>query len=38
LGHRRYRYEREHPRAPGDAMPLEEALDLANACLNRLGS
>jgi hypothetical protein len=37
LGYRRYRYEREHPRAPGEAMPLEEALDLANTWPNPLG-
>jgi hypothetical protein len=37
LGDRRYRYGREPPRAAGEAMPLEEALDLASACLNPLG-
>jgi phage tail tape-measure protein len=37
LGYRRYRYELEHPRAPTEAMPLEEALDVANECLNPLG-
>ena len=38
LGDRRYRYGREHRRAAGAAMPLEEALDLADACRTRLGS
>jgi hypothetical protein len=37
LGYRRYRYELDHPRAPTEVMPLEEALDIANACLNPLG-
>jgi hypothetical protein len=37
LGYRRYVYEREHPRAPTEAMPLEEALGIANECLNPLG-
>jgi hypothetical protein len=37
LGYRRYRYEVEHPRAPTEAMPLEEALDIANECFNPLG-
>jgi hypothetical protein len=37
LGDRRYRYGREPPRAAGEAMPLEEALDLADSCLNPLG-
>jgi hypothetical protein len=37
LGYRRYVYEREHPRVPTEAMPLENALDIANECLNPLG-
>jgi hypothetical protein len=37
LGYRRHRYELEHPRAPTEAMPLDEALDIANECLNPLG-
>jgi hypothetical protein len=34
LGYRRFRYELEHPRAPNEAMPLDEAVDIANGCLN----
>jgi hypothetical protein len=37
FGYRRHRYELEHPRAPTEAMPMEEALDIANECLNPLG-
>jgi hypothetical protein len=37
LGYRRHRYELEHPRAPTEAMPLDEALGIANECLNPLG-
>ena len=37
LGYRRHRYELEHPRAPTEAMPVDEALDIANECLNPLG-
>jgi hypothetical protein len=37
LGYRRYRYELEHPRAPTEVMPLDEALDIANECVNPLG-
>jgi hypothetical protein len=37
LGYRRHRYELERPRAPTEPMPLEEALDIANDCLNPLG-
>ncbi len=36
LGYRRYVYEREHPRAPLAPMPVEEALDVADTCLNPL--
>jgi hypothetical protein len=34
LGWRRFSYEREHPLAPMEALPLEGALDIANTCLN----
>lgn len=34
IGYRRFRYEMEHPRAPNEAMPVEEAIDIANGCLN----
>ena len=37
LGYRRYRYELEHPHAPNEAMPLTEAVDIANECLNPFG-
>jgi hypothetical protein len=37
LGYRRHRYELDHPRAPTEAMPVDEALDIANECLNPLG-
>jgi hypothetical protein len=36
LGYRRYREELEHPRTPNEAMPLDEALRIANECLNPL--
>jgi hypothetical protein len=36
LGYRRFIYERDHPRAPTDAMPVGEALEIANVCLNPL--
>jgi hypothetical protein len=36
LGHRRWAYEREHVRGPGGTMPLGEALEAANTCLNPL--
>jgi hypothetical protein len=36
LGYRRFVYERDHPRAPTEPMPLKEALEIANACLNPL--
>jgi hypothetical protein len=36
LGYRRFLYERDHPRAPTEAMPLAEALNIANVCLNPL--
>jgi hypothetical protein len=34
LGYRRFSYELEHPRLPNQAMPLAEAVDIANGCLN----
>jgi hypothetical protein len=34
LGYKRWRYELEHPSAPGEALPIGEALAIANACLN----
>ena len=34
LGYRRIRYELDHPRAPTEPMPLGQARDIANACLN----
>jgi hypothetical protein len=37
LGYRRFVYERSRPRPPTEAMPLDEALRIANACLNPLG-
>ena len=34
LGYKRWRYELENPTAPTEALPLDEALDLLNGCLN----
>jgi hypothetical protein len=34
IGYRRFRYELEHPRAPNEVMPLDEAIEIANGCLN----
>jgi hypothetical protein len=34
LGYRRWRYELEHPMAPTEALPLDEALGIVNSCLN----
>ena len=34
IGYRRFRYELEHPRAPTEPMPLDEAIEIANGCLN----
>jgi hypothetical protein len=34
IGYRRFRLELEHPRPPTEPMPLDEALEIANACLN----
>jgi hypothetical protein len=36
LGYRRHRYELEHPLAPTESMPLDDALDIANECMNPL--
>jgi hypothetical protein len=36
LGYRRFAYERDHPRAPTEPMPVAEALEIANTCLNPL--
>ena len=36
VGYRRFVYERDHPRAPTEPMPLGEALEIADACLNPL--
>jgi hypothetical protein len=37
LGYRRYLYERDHPRVAAEPMPLEEAVGIANECLNPVG-
>jgi hypothetical protein len=37
LGYRRFLYERDHPRGPMERMPVDEALDIANDCLNPFG-
>jgi hypothetical protein len=34
LGYRRWRYELDHPMAPTESLPLDEALGIANSCLN----
>jgi hypothetical protein len=34
LGYRRWRYEVEHPRGPGQAVPVGETLGILNDCLN----
>jgi hypothetical protein len=34
LGYKRWRYERQAPMAPNEALPLGEALDIVNGCLN----
>ena len=36
LGYRRYVYERDNLLAPHGTMPLDEALDIADTCLNPL--
>jgi hypothetical protein len=37
VGYRRYVYERDHPRISLEGIPVEEALDIANECINPLG-
>ena len=37
LGYRRWRYELEHPMAPTEALPLDEALGIVNTCFNPHG-
>lgn len=37
IGYRRFRYELEHPRAPNQVMPVAEAVDIVNGCLNPYG-
>lgn len=34
LGYRRWRYDLEHPLTPREALPVDEALDIVNECLN----
>jgi hypothetical protein len=34
LGYKRWRYELENPMAPNEALPLGDALDIVNGCLN----
>jgi hypothetical protein len=34
LGYRRWRYELDHPMAPTESLPLDEALSIVNTCLN----
>jgi hypothetical protein len=34
LGYRRWRYELEHPMAPTETLPLDEALSIVNTCFN----
>jgi hypothetical protein len=36
LGYRRWRYEVEHPPTPRQAVPVGEALDMVNDCVNPL--
>ncbi len=39
IGYRRYRYERSHPTrlSPFDSMPVGDAVEIANKCLNPYG-
>ena len=37
VGWGRLVYERDHPRAPNEAMPLEEVVEIADSCFNPLG-
>jgi len=34
LGYRRWRYELDHPMAPTESLPLDEALSIVNTCFN----
>jgi hypothetical protein len=34
LGYKRWRYEMENPMLPAEAIPVREALDIVNSCLN----
>ncbi|HEV2875037.1 MAG TPA: hypothetical protein VGW14_07800 [Thermoleophilaceae bacterium] len=34
LGYRRWKYELEHPSAPNEALPVDDALAIVNTCLN----
>ena len=34
LGYKRWRYELENPSAPNEALPLRDAFDIVNGCLN----
>jgi hypothetical protein len=34
LGYRNLRYELDHPRSPKEAMPIRDALEIVNDCLN----
>ena len=37
VGWGRLVYERDHPRAPTEAMPLDEVVEIADSCFNPLG-
>ena len=37
VGWGRLVYERDHPRAPNEAMPLDEVVEIADSCFNPLG-
>ena len=37
VGWGRFVYERDHPRAPNEAMPLDEVVEIADSCFNPLG-
>jgi hypothetical protein len=34
LGYRRWRHELDHPRAPTEPIPLRDALQIVNGCVN----
>jgi hypothetical protein len=36
LGYRRWQYEREHPRAPREGIPLRDTARIVNECVNPL--